>query len=155
MARGPATFGTILSAAAAITNAPVLFVVCRAYSGCWDWLEPVPTGPSRSVCRIRQNQKRARKPRFANVVLGGGQECSAQYSIYPRAVCRDIKSHAFFCKIVVDRERRDPTPYHTAHRTVLCRTPCTPFIRPIFFLFYYAISRKIKILYPAQVRSAL
>ena len=56
-----------VSAAVAITNA-VLFVVCRAYSGCWDWLEPVPTGPSRSVCRIiRQNQKRARKPR---VLLG-------------------------------------------------------------------------------------
>ena len=36
----------ILSAALAITNA-VLFIVCRACSGCWDWLEPVPTGPSR------------------------------------------------------------------------------------------------------------
>ena len=33
----------ILSAALAITNA-VLFIVCRACSGCWDWLEPVPTG---------------------------------------------------------------------------------------------------------------
>ena len=42
-ARGPATLGMILSAALAITNA-VLFIVCRACSGCWDWLEPVPTG---------------------------------------------------------------------------------------------------------------
>ena len=43
----------ILSAALAITNA-VLFIVCRACSGCWDWLEPVPTGPlAVSVAALR------------------------------------------------------------------------------------------------------
>ena len=67
MARGPATFGTILSAAVAITNA-VLFVVCRAYSGCWDWLEPVPTG-HRGAC---VESGRTKKGPECNVVLGGG-----------------------------------------------------------------------------------
>ena len=67
MARGPATFGTILSAAVEITNA-VLFVVCRACSGCWDWLEPVPTG-HRGAC---VESGRTKKGPECNVVLEGG-----------------------------------------------------------------------------------
>ena len=45
------------------------------YSGCWDWLEPVPTGPSRSVSN-QAEPKKGPKATFANVVLRGGQECS-------------------------------------------------------------------------------
>ena len=43
----------ILSAALAITNA-VLFIVCRACSGCWDWLEPVPNGPLAGEWRLSE-----------------------------------------------------------------------------------------------------
>ena len=46
----------------AITNA-VLSVVCRACSGCWDWLEPVPTGAfaERFFCCAEPKKGPARK----------------------------------------------------------------------------------------------
>ena len=70
----------ILSAALAITNA-VLFVVCRACSGCWDWLEPVPTGAFAERVSNQAEPKKGPKATLFNVVLGGGQECSGSVTL--------------------------------------------------------------------------